>query len=56
LPASSLLAQDLGDLDRLLLQWGSHSGQNVTNGPGCGDSLVGDAATEKLGESLDELE
>lgn len=56
LSASGLLAQNLGNLDRLLLQRGGHSGQNVTNGPGCGDGLVGDAATEKLGESLDELE
>lgn len=55
LPVSGLLAQDLGNLDRLLLQLGGHSGENVTNGPGCGNSLVGDAATEKLGESLDEL-
>lgn len=55
LPLGCLLAQHLGNLDRLLLQLSCHSGENVTDGPGCGDSLVGDTATEKLGESLDEL-
>lgn len=56
LSSGGLLAQNLGDLNWLLLQLNGHSGKKFTNGEGCGNSFVGNTATEKLGEPLDELD
>lgn len=56
LSSGGLLAQNLCDLNWLLLQLNGHSGKKFANGEGCGNSFVGDTATKKLGEPLDELD